>query len=114
MAHFAELDDNNIVLRVISVHDSEEENGSEFCHNLFGGQWIQTSYNGRIRKLFAFPGCKYDPVEDKFILPQPYPSWTLDSDENWQPPTPMPSEGGWQWSEANQVWNPLTSGIEQV
>jgi len=114
MAHFAELNSDNIVLRVVSVHDNEEENGSDFCHNLLGGQWIQTSYNGRIRKRFASPGFVYLPDADVFIAPQPYGSWVLDENFEWQPPTPMPVEGGWWWNEEKQIWDPATRGIEQV
>ena len=87
MAHFAELDENNIVLRVIVVGDEDtadedgnevEAIGIEFCQNLLGGSWIQTSYNDNIRKHFAGIGFQYDSDADVFILPQPYPSWSLD------------------------------------
>ena len=76
MAHFAELDNNNIVKQVIVVHNNElldesgnesEQKGIDFCNNLFGGQWIQTSYNGSIRKNFAGQGCLYDSVRDAFL-----------------------------------------------
>jgi len=88
MAHFAELDENNIVLRVVVVHNNEllddmglgesEQKGIDFCVSLFGGRWIQTSYNGRIRKNYAGQGFTYDPQRDAFIPPQPGPEWTLD------------------------------------
>ena len=88
MAHFAELDENNIVLRVVVVHNNEllddmglgesEQKGIDFCVGLFGGRWIQTSYNGRIRKNYAGQGFTYDPQRDAFIPPQPGPDWTLD------------------------------------
>ena len=67
MAYFAELDDNNEVLRVIAVADENEENGEEWCHNLLGGMWKQTSYNARIRGKYASIGDTYDPVKDVFI-----------------------------------------------
>ena len=78
MAHFAELNDDNIVLRVIVVsnEDCHDQNGDEneaigalFCHNLLGGQWIQTSYNGRIRGKYAGQGDIYDESTDAFITP---------------------------------------------
>jgi hypothetical protein len=64
----------------------------------------RTSYNNNIRKQYAGIGYSYNPVADVFIAPQPYPSWSLDNDFNWQPPTPMPTEGVWYWNEAEQVW----------
>lgn len=87
MAHFAELDESNTVLRVIVVHNNEllddmgqevEQKGIDFCVGLFGGRWIQTSYNGKIRKNYAGEGYTYDPQRDAFIAPQPGPEWTLD------------------------------------
>ena len=79
MAHFAELDDNNIVKQVIVVHNNElldsgvesEQRGIDFCTNLLGGRWIQTSYNHSIRQNFAGPGSLYDPIRNAFIAPQP-------------------------------------------
>jgi hypothetical protein len=79
MAHFAELDDNNIVTRVIVVHNNElldangnesEWNGIEFCIKHYGGRWIQTSYNATFRGLYAGFGYKYDPDLDQFIAPE--------------------------------------------
>ena len=66
MAHFAELNQNNTVVRVITVPDEEEENGAAWCNKLFGGNWIQTSYNGNIRGIYAQVGGSYDPVKDVF------------------------------------------------
>jgi hypothetical protein len=112
MAHFAEIL-NGVVQRVIVVHDNEllvdgvevESKGAEFCANLFGGEWVQTSYNDNIRKQYAGIGYTYDPVNDVFICPQPYGSWTLDDNFDWQPPTPMPSSGGpYRWSEEDLEW----------
>ena len=115
MAHFAELDANNVVLRVIVVDnkDTADANGVEkehigaaFCERLFGGNWKQTSYNGSIRKRYAGVGCSYNSVRDAFIPPQPYPSWTLDDDANWQPPVAMPTDGGrYSWDEVTQTWD---------
>jgi hypothetical protein len=90
MAHFAELDENNVVLRVIVVHNNElldensveqESNGIAFCQGLLGGSWIQTSYNRSIRKNFASIGYTYDVQRDAFIAPKPEgDGWTLDED----------------------------------
>ena len=105
MAYFAEVD-NGVVQRVISVHDNDEANGAEFCHNLLGGTWVQTSFNNRIRKQFCGIGYTYDPIADVFVQPQPFPSWTLDSNHDWQPPIPKP-DGMYDWNETEQSWNPL-------
>lgn len=116
MAHFAEIGLNNTVLQVIVVHNNEllDENGQEveakgieFCRNLFGGTWLQTSYNGNFRKHYAGVGYTYNAVRDAFIPPQPYQSWTLDDDANWQPPVPMPipTDGErYSWNESTQAW----------
>ena len=114
MAHFAELDDNNIVKRVIVVatKDNSDANGVEkesigraFYERLFGGNWVQTSYNGNIRKRYAGIGYSYDPALDAFIAPQPYPSWTLDDNADWQAPVPIPSDGKmYAWDEDAQAW----------
>ena len=104
MANFAELL-NGVVQRVIVVHDNDEANGAQFCHDLLGGEWVQCSYNNRIRKQFPSAGFTYDDVADQFVAPQPYASWTLDASNDWQPPTPMPSSGGpYRWSEEDLEW----------
>jgi len=116
MAHFAELDENNVVKQVIVVHNNEllddqgqenEVKGIEFCNSLFGHtNWVQTSYNNNIRKQFAGPGCIYDDVNDVFISPQPYASWTLDDNFDWQAPTPMPEDDNlYTWNEETQTWD---------
>ena len=114
MAHFAELDQNNVVLRVIVVsnRDTSDAQGFEhesigvaFCQNLFGGNWKQTSYNGNIRKHYAGIGFTYDAARDAFIPPQPYPSWTLDANCNWQALVPYPDDGKmYSWDEITQSW----------
>jgi hypothetical protein len=114
VAHFAEIDANNVVLRVIVIDnkDTSDANGVEkehigaaFCERLFGGTWKQTSYNGNIRKHYAGVGYAYNSVRDAFIPPQPYPSWTLDDDANWQPPVAMPTDGQrYEWDEATTSW----------
>ena len=105
MAHFAQIL-NSVVQRVIVVHDNDEANGAQFCHDLFGGEWIQTSYNGTIRKQFAGIGFTYDDVRDEFVAPQPFKSWTLNENNDWQPPTPKPN-GDYYWNEATQTWLPF-------
>ena len=93
MAHFAELDQTNIVLRVIVVPDEHEADGENWCNNLLGGSWKQTSYNATIRKNYAGIGYTYDSARDAFIPPQPHPLWTLDTETcQWAPPIPWPAE----------------------
>ena len=115
MAHFAELDENNVVKRVIVVanKDTADADGNEkesigvaFCQKLLGGNWKQTSYNGNIRKHYAGIGYKYDPVLDAFISPKPYPSWVLDADTaQWKAPVPMPEgEEMYAWDEKAGNW----------
>lgn len=115
MAHFAELDENNIVKRVIVVHNNEliDENGVEleskgaaFCESLFGGTWKQTSYNGTIRKNFAGIGFTYDPSLDAFIAPKPFSSWVLDAETcTWKPPVEYPTDGAaYKWDEVALNW----------
>lgn len=87
MAHFAEIDGNGIVLRVIVVGDEHEADGEAWCAATFGGSWKQTSYNGRIRRRYAGVGYRYDPMLDAFIPPQPGPDWTFDPETaDWLPP----------------------------
>ena len=113
MAHFAQISDG-IVTQVIVVNDNEllvdgvetESKGAEFCRDLFGGTWVQTSYNNRIRKQYAGIGFSYDEEADVFVAPKPYASWTLDSNHDWQPPTPQP-EGDFIWDEESLSWLPI-------
>jgi hypothetical protein len=122
MAHFAELDSNNKVLRVIVVHNNEllvngvenEQKGIDFCKSLFGSNtnWIQTSYNNNFRKQYAGINYTYDSIKDKFISPQPYPSWSLDASDNWQAPIPKPltnldslnTYDDYFWDESSLNW----------
>lgn len=107
MAYFAELDDNNTVIRVLAVSDDQEHRGQEFLAvdlNL-GGRWIQTSYNHRIRKQYAGIGFTYNEQADVFVRPQPFPSWTIDQNFDWQPPVAYPDDGNpYVWDETNQTW----------
>ena len=115
MAHFAELDSNNVVLRVIVVGNTDtadangvekEHIGAAFCERLFGGNWKQTSYNGNKRKNYAGLGYTYDTQRDAFIPPRPFASWVLDEQTcQWQAPTPMPTDGKrYSWDEATLSW----------
>ncbi len=105
MAHFAELNENNIVLRVCVVNDEYESDGENWCKNFWGGTWKQTSYNNNIRYNFAGIGFTYDPVKDAFYEPQPYPSWVLDNKCIWQAPVPYPDDGEkYEWFEPMQKW----------
>tara|TARA_B100000524_G_scaffold296768_1_gene171242 strand:- start:112 stop:474 length:363 start_codon:yes stop_codon:yes gene_type:complete len=101
MAHFAELDSNNVVLRVIVVSNDNEADGENWCKNLFGGDWKQTSYNNNIRKNYAAIGYTYDAAKDAFIPPQPFVSWTLDETTcQWKAPVDYPSDGKvYKWEE---------------
>jgi len=114
MAHFAQTE-NNIVTKVIVVSNQDilDENGQEseqkgidFCSNLLGGTWVQTSYNGKIRKNYAGIGYKYDSVLDAFIPPQPYPSWVLDETiAQWKAPVLYPTDGKmYVWDEDTASW----------
>jgi hypothetical protein len=110
MAHYAFLNENNIVTEVIvGIDETELIEGldTETWYGNFRGQTCKrTSYNNNIRKNYAGIGYTYDPVADHFFAPQPYPSWTLDSDARWQAPTPMPVEKGkfFTWDEPTLSW----------
>ena len=115
MAHFAEIDANNIVLRVIVVgnKDTSDANGVEkeyigaaFCESLLGGTWKQTSYNANMRKNYAGIGYTFDAARDAFIPPKPFPSWVLnESTCQWQAPVPMPTDGKmYGWDEGTLSW----------
>ena len=118
MAHFAELDATGRVVRVLVVANAaitdaggseSEAAGVEFCRKFApNSQWVQTSYNGRIRKNFAGVGHAYDAERDAFIAPKPYPSWVLDETTcRWQPPVPRPTEGRYRWDEQAGEWVPV-------
>jgi hypothetical protein len=115
MAHFAKLE-NNVVTNVIVVSNQDilneqgqesEQKGIDFCTNLLGGTWKQTSYNGNIRKNYAGIGYTYDEVRDAFIPPKPYNSWTLDETTcQWKAPVDYPKDGNrYLWNEETQSWN---------
>lgn len=117
MAHFAEINANNIVKRVIVVSDDDcgggtypgsDPIGATFCNNLLGGTWKQTSYNNNFRKRYAGKGFKYDADLDMFITPQPYASWTLNFEGDWEAPVAKPDDGNeYIWNENTQSWDVL-------
>jgi hypothetical protein len=115
MAHFAKLDDNNVVLEVHCVHNNEllvdgiesEAKGIEFLVAWSGGytNWKQTSYNGNFRKNYAGAGYTYQADIDAFVAPKPYASWILDANARWQPPVAKPTdEKIYSWNEESQAW----------
>ena len=109
MAHYAFLDSNNIVTEVIvGVDETQNIEGlsPEVWYGNFRGQTCKrTSYNNKIRKQFCGIGFTYLPDADVFVAPQPFPSWTLDSNHDWQPPTPEPTDGKlYRWSEEELEW----------
>lgn len=112
MAHFAQIE-NNIVTQVLVVDNAQEHRGQEFLANDLGlgGTWVQTSYNGNIRKNFAGIGYTYDPVRDAFIPQKPFDSWLLNEDTcQWYPPTPSPTDDKqYQWDEEQQNWKEITN-----
>lgn len=106
MAHFAELDENNIVTRVLVTDNDFPNEGYDWLVETFGGRWVQTSYNATIRKNFAGIGFSYDEDRDAFIPPKPFESWLLNEETcNWEAPTPYPTDGKlYNWDEASQEW----------
>jgi hypothetical protein len=129
MAHFAELGENNVVLRVIVVANSDtadaegnevEAIGAEFCRNLLGGTWKQTSYNGNFRKNYAGIGYTFDSVRDAFIPPKPFNSWVLNETTClWEAPVAMPADAGqgdppkmYRWDEDTVNWVEFVPGAE--
>lgn len=110
MAHYAFLDENNIVTEVITGRNEDElVNGISDWETYYGQLRNQvckrTSYNGNIRKQYAGIGFTYDETADVFITPQPFPSWSLDANYDWQAPIQRPADGKlYVWNEDDQVW----------
>jgi hypothetical protein len=116
MAYFAKLDDNDVVIDVHALNNIEmltaegvesEDMGKAFFIRWSGGysKWVQTSFNGTIRKNYAGIGYTYDRVRDAFIPPQPYASWVLNEDTcQWSAPVAMPTEGNYTWDESTHNW----------
>jgi len=111
MAHYAFLDENNIVTEVIPGRDEwEEVDGITDWEQAYGeirGQVCKrTSYNGKIRYNYAGVGYTYDPIDDAFIAPKPYPSWILNSKKQWEPPIAYPTDGKlYGWNEEAGEWH---------
>lgn len=116
MAHFAQINENNAVLQVIVVNNSDildengaesEQKGIEFCQSLFPNTiWKQTSYNAKFRKNYAGIGYSYDPARDAFVPPKLFASWVLNEETcRWEPPTPRPQDGNlYEWDENSVSW----------
>jgi hypothetical protein len=123
MAHFAEVDENNIVLRVLVVDDLHESNGQEFLANTLGlgGTWLKTSYNTQagvhanggtpFRKNYAGIGYSYNETLDAFIAPKPYPSWVLNETTCvYEAPVAYPTDGEmYVWNEETTSWDLVTN-----
>jgi len=107
MAHYAYLDSNNVVVDVIVGRDENEliDGLDPEMYYALGTPFTvkRTSYNHKIRKQYAGIGFTYDPVHDVFVVPQPFPSWTLDQNHDWQPPKPKP-DGAFLWHEESLDW----------
>ena len=115
MAHYGQLDSNNVVTQVIVIDnkDTADANGVEkeyigaaFCERLFGGTWKQTSYNGNLRKNYAGIGYTFDSTRDAFIPPKPYSSWVLVEETcQWKAPVDMPTDDKkYSWNEETTSW----------
>jgi hypothetical protein len=121
MAHFCQLDENNVVTQVIVVDNKDcadatgvekESIGVAFCERLFGGTWKQTSYNGNFRKNYAGLGYTYNSDIDAFVPPKPFASWLLNEETaQWEAPVAMPEDAGtgeppkrYSWDEATTSW----------
>jgi len=119
MAHFAQINSDNIVTQVLVVSDNDQHRGQDFLANDLGlgGTWIQTSYNTRanthtaggtpLRGNYAGVGYVYDSTNDVFYPPQPYPSWIISAVTNWiwTAPTPYPTDGKmYSWDETTKAW----------
>lgn len=104
MSHFAKLDSDNKVIEVIVAEQDFINSGAVGDSFL----WVQTSYSGSFRKQFAGIGYTYDKVNDVFIKPKPFESWTLDSNQDWQPPTPKPDDvKHYKWNEDTKKWSEI-------
>ena len=109
MSHFAEIKDG-VVQRVIVAEQDFINSGA--VGDSFN--WVQTSYNNNFRKQYCGVGYTYDKANDIFIQPQPYSSWSLDSNFDWQPPIPLPADAefaNYMWNESNQSWDEAPSGL---
>lgn len=119
MAHFAQLDENNVVTQVIVVSNKDtadasgvekEYIGAAFCERLFGGTWKQTSYNGNMRKRYAGIGFTYNEALDAFVTPKPHASWVLNNTTaDWEAPVAKPvDDKNYTWNESTLSWDEMT------
>jgi hypothetical protein len=106
MSHWAELNEHNTVVRVTVGDNNDVDEGYQWLIDNLGGTWVQTSYNGNIRKNFAGVGMYYDEDRDAFIAPKPFESWVLDEDTcRWEAPTQYPSDDKvYDWDEETLSW----------
>lgn len=123
MAHFAEIDSNNVVTRVLVTNNNQPNEGYDWIVETFGGTWIKTSYNtwgGKhlfgetpFRKNFASIGHTYDEQRDAFIPPRPFDSWALNEETcQWEPPVVMPEDGKtYSWDEETISWVEVTEEL---
>jgi hypothetical protein len=110
MAHYAFIDENNIVTQVIVGRNEDEvvdgiSDWEAHYAEVMGQRCVRTSYNHNIRKQYAGIGFTYNETDDVFVSPQPFPSWTLDENHDWQPPVARPEEGFYTWNEDTQTWD---------
>jgi hypothetical protein len=116
MAHWAEIDENSIVTKVLVTSNEEPDEGYQWLIDTFGGTWIKTSYNTLngvhlqggtpLRWTYAGIGYSYNPELDAFIVPRPYKGWVFDIPTmSWIPPTPKPDSGFWYWNEETEQWD---------
>jgi hypothetical protein len=114
MAHFAKLDENNIVTQVVVVDNKDtadafgvekEHIGVAHLEKILGGVWKQTSYNANFRKNYAGMGYTYRADIDAFVAPKPFFSWLLNANAQWEAPAPMPQDGKmYRWNEDSTSW----------
>lgn len=116
MSHFAELDENNVVLRVLVGDNNLPNEGYDWFVENLGGRWVQTSYNATIRKNFAGIGYTYDEERDAFIPPKPFDSWTLNEATcRWQAPVAYPQDGRvYTWNEDTLTWDEVLPPSEEA
>jgi len=110
MAHYAFIENNIVTEVIVGIDETELIEGLDpetWYGNFKGRVCKRTSYNNKIRKQYAGIGYKYDEIADVFISPKPYPSWSLDSNHDWQAPTPKPENGDWEWNEDNLSWTEI-------
>jgi hypothetical protein len=107
MGYYAKINELNNVVDIMVIDD--QLNVDWIVEN-FGGNWIETKLDGSIRKQYCFVGGTYDPDADVFIAPQPFPSWSLDSNNDWQAPVPRPGENYW-WNEETLSWVEIVEGV---